>query len=163
MVILSLFWALSLHSGCGLFCRRLATISKEQKWIISDALCTGMVPRCLSRDGSVQAPWRGLWFNQRGPLIAVNAYRGTALAVCVFVVSWGVGDGRELGDREKPHPGLSSLSLSSSWLSGCLWSQGSCSPNLFPSPGIWCKGGALHMLAGWLKFLVAPWPVFYLH
>ena len=24
------------HSGCGLFCRRLATISKEQKWIISE-------------------------------------------------------------------------------------------------------------------------------
>ena len=67
-----------------------------------------MVPFCLSRDSSVQTAWRGFWVNQHGPLIAVDTCRGIALAEwmvetapCMFVVSWGAEEGRELGRQRE--------------------------------------------------------------
>lgn len=109
-------------SGCGLFCRRFATVSKEPKMNHFWALWA--LAGC--NVSSLQVVLSGPRGEGSG---LINSCRGTALArrsvegaPCMCVVSYWV------GDREKPHTDPSFPPLSSSWISGHFWSQGSYSP-----------------------------------
>ena len=108
-------------SGCGLFCRRFATVSKEPKmnhfwalWALAGCNVSSLkvvypdlVERVLVWSTAAEAqPWpSGRW---------------KELPVCVL---WAIG----WGTREASHRSFLSP-LSSSWISGHFWSQGSYSP-----------------------------------